>query len=170
MFDPLNHQTTFVPHDGELPGAVTNPLNTTTQFGHDLGALVSVPTPLGHTETRFVDQAGRLVQVADPGGSMTRFEYNPHDQVTKIVDPLAGETTFTFLDPRGAPPPLARTRRLRASCGPQALDGNGNLLTLTDARSKTTIWTYDETALSPHGARAERVAECELAGVGPRER
>ena len=40
-------------------------------------------------------------------------------QITKIIDPLGGETTFTY-------------------------DGNGNLLTLTDARSKTTTWTYDD--------------------------
>jgi hypothetical protein len=72
-----------------------------------------------------------------------RFEYNAN-QITEVVDPLGGETTFTSLDARGAPPPLARARRLRASRGPQALDANGNLLTLTDARSNTTTWTYDE--------------------------
>ncbi len=38
--------------------------------------------------------------------------------MTKTVDPFSGETTFTY-------------------------DGNGNVLTLTDARNKTTTWTYD---------------------------
>jgi YD repeat-containing protein len=50
-------------------------------------------------------------------GAHSRFEYNAHDQITKITDPFGGETTFTY-------------------------DGNGNLLTLTDARGKTTTWTY----------------------------
>ncbi|HEX4932900.1 MAG TPA: RHS repeat-associated core domain-containing protein, partial [Gemmatimonadaceae bacterium] len=48
----------------------------------------------------------------------TRFEYDALNQVTKVIDALAGETTFTY-------------------------DGNGNLLTLTDARGHTTAWTYD---------------------------
>jgi RHS repeat-associated protein len=44
--------------------------------------------------------------------------YSVLNQVTKVIDPLAGQTTFTY-------------------------DANGNLLTLADARAKTTTWTYD---------------------------
>jgi RHS repeat-associated protein len=80
---------------------------------------VSVETPLGHTTTRFTDAAGRLMSVTDATGAQVRFEYNAHDQITKITDPKSGETTFTY-------------------------DANGNLLTLTDARGKTTAWTYDD--------------------------
>jgi YD repeat-containing protein len=137
----------------------TDGLNKTTTFTYEVGDLVAVTTPLGHTETRFVDVAGRLLQVRDAKGGTTTFEYGNFDQVTKIVDPFGGPTTFTFSQC------LARSRSAR----PQALDGNGNLLTLTDARSKTMTWTYDETALSPRGARAQRVATRVQAGVGPRE-
>jgi YD repeat-containing protein len=84
-----------------------------------------------------------VIQTTDALGRVTRFEYDPLNQVTKIIDPLGGETAFTY-------------------------DGNGNLLTLTDARGKTTTWTYDRTALSPCGARATRVAERVRAGAGPR--
>jgi RHS repeat-associated protein len=78
-----------------------------------------VETPLGHAATRFTDVAGRVISVTDALGAQSRLAYNAHDQITKIVDPIAGETAFTY-------------------------DGNGNLLTLTDARNKTTTWTYDD--------------------------
>ena len=57
--------------------------------------------------------------MVDPRGTTARFEYNALNLMTKVIDALNGETSFTY-------------------------DGNGNLLTLTDARGKTTTWTYDE--------------------------
>ena len=116
--DPLNHQTTFTYNAAGQPLTVTDALSQTTAFGYAMGNLVSITSPLGHVQTRFVDGGGRVLRVTDPAGATTRFEYNPFSQVTKIVDPINGETSFTY-------------------------DGNGNLLTLTDARSKTTTWTYD---------------------------
>jgi YD repeat-containing protein len=56
--------------------------------------------------------------VTDPAGRQTRYEYNALNLMTKAIDPLGGETTFTY-------------------------DGNGNLLSLTDARGKTTSYTYN---------------------------
>jgi RHS repeat-associated protein len=116
--DPLSHQTTFTANGAGLTTSVTSALSKTTSFTYELGDQVGVTTPLGHSETRFVDTAGRLLRVTDARGAASRFEYDNLNQLTKIIDPLAGETTFTY-------------------------DGNGNLLTLTDARSKTTTWTYD---------------------------
>lgn len=116
--DALNQQTTFTYNAAGQPLTVTDPLNRGTTFGYAAGNLVTVISPLGHTQTRFVDGAGRVITVTAPGGAATRFEYNAFSQITKIVDALLGETSFTY-------------------------DGNGNLLTLTDARAKTTTWTYD---------------------------
>jgi RHS repeat-associated protein len=118
MTDPLSHQTTFTNNGAGQPVTVTDALNKTTTFSYTMGNLVSVTSPLGHVQTRFVDAAGRVLQTVDPTGVSTRFEYNPLNQVTKSVDPLSGETSFTY-------------------------DANGNLLTLRDARGKTTAWTYD---------------------------
>jgi hypothetical protein len=47
---------------------------------------------------------------------MTRFEYNAFNHVTKIVDPINGETTFTFLVLAG---PHPRSRAL-GGCAPRA--------------------------------------------------
>lgn len=116
--DALAQSSTFAYNAAGQLLSAANPLGHTTQFGYDVGDLVSVTTPLGHTEQRFFDTAGRLIQVTDASGARTRFEYDALNHVTKIVDPLAGETTFTY-------------------------DGNGNLLTLTDAHGNTTAWTYD---------------------------
>jgi YD repeat-containing protein len=116
--DTLTQQTTFTCHAAGQPVTVTDALNKTTTLTYAGGSIASITSPLGHTQTRFVDGAGRVLHVADSNGAGTRFEYNAVNQVTKIVDALLGETSFTY-------------------------DGNGNLLTLTDARGKTTTWTFD---------------------------
>jgi YD repeat-containing protein len=96
--------------------------------------------------------------VTDPSGALTWFEYHAFTQVTKVVDPINGETTFTFLELAGPHPRSRALGGCAPRAGPQALDGNGYLLTLTDARNKTTTCPYDETVLSRRGARAKRVA------------
>ncbi len=54
----------------------------------------------------------------DASGRSTRTEYDGRSLISKVIDGLAGETSFTY-------------------------DENGNLLTLTDARGKVTTWTYN---------------------------
>jgi YD repeat-containing protein len=151
--DPLGHETTFTYNTAGQPVTISNDASETVTLGYERGDLVSITNPLSHSTLRYVDAAGRLLRSLDPLGRTTTYEYNALNLITKVIDALAGQTTFTFLGARGAPPPLAGPRRVRASRRPQALDGNGNLLTLTDARSKTTTWTYDDTALSPRDAR-----------------
>ena len=117
--DALSHQTTFATNAAGQVLSVTDPLSKVTSLGYFGGDLTSFQTPLGHASTRFTDAVGRLLSVTDALGRQSRFEYNGHDQITKITDSNGGETSFTY-------------------------DGNGNMLTLTDARSKTTTWTYDD--------------------------
>ena len=116
MTDPLNHQTTFTYNAAGQPLTVTDALSKTTTFGYAMGNLVSMTSPLGHLQTRFVDGGGRLLRVTDPSGATTRFEYNPFSQVTTIVDPINGETSFTFLELAG---PHRRSRAL-GGCAPSA--------------------------------------------------
>jgi YD repeat-containing protein len=140
--DPLGHETTFTYNTAGQPVTISNDASETVTLGYERGDLVSITNPLSHSTLRYVDAAGRLLRSLDPLGRTTTYEYNALNLVTKVIDALAGQTTFTFLSARGAPPPLAGPRRVRASRRPQALDGNGNRLTLTGARSKTTTWTY----------------------------
>jgi RHS repeat-associated protein len=70
----------------------------------------------------FVDAAGRLTQRTDPLGHTIKYQYNNLNQLTQITDPLQGVTTLNY-------------------------DGNGNLLTVQDARQQgtnnKTVYTYD---------------------------
>ena len=74
------------------------------------------------------DTAGRRTSV---GGSYARtglpaaLSSATYDDANQIA--TFGGASFTLINVRGAPPPLALARRLRASLGPQALDANGNL-------------------------------------------
>lgn len=94
--DPLTQQTTFTYNAAGQPVTVTDALNKTTTLTYAGGSIAAITSPLGHTQTRFVDGAGRDLHVADPRGAGTRFEYNAVNQVTKIVDALLGETSFTY--------------------------------------------------------------------------
>jgi YD repeat-containing protein len=115
--DTLNHQTTFTTNPAGQVVSSTDALNKTMTFTYDVGDLVAVTTPLGHTETRFVDVAGRLLQVKDAKGGIAKFEYDHFDQVTKIVDPLGGQTTFTFSQCSRGPTPARCASRVRARRG-----------------------------------------------------
>jgi RHS repeat-associated protein len=116
--DALNHQTTFAMNSAGQIVSLTDPLSNTTTFNYDFGDLINAQSALGYSQSRFVDAGGRVACGADANGTLTRFDYNAHNQITRITDALNGQTTFTY-------------------------DGNGNLLTRTDARGKLTTWTYD---------------------------
>lgn len=116
--DALGHETTFTYNAAGQPLTVTNDLSETVQIGYSRGEPISITNALGQSTQQYFDSVGRLSRLTDPTGASTRYEYNPLNQVTKVVDALAGETAFRY-------------------------DANGNMLTLTDARGKTTTWAYD---------------------------
>jgi RHS repeat-associated protein len=65
------------------------------------------------------DAVGNLLTVTDPLSHVTEYEYDAHDNRTKIIDAELGETTFAY-------------------------DDVGNLLSLTDPVGNTTTWVYDD--------------------------
>ncbi len=116
--DPLNHQATIAYNTAGQVTSITDPLQNTTTFGYDGGYLSSVTDAEGRRLSRFVDDAGRVLAVTNPLGNTTRYSYDPLNQVTRITDPIAGVTSFTY-------------------------DANGNLLTVTDARNNVTTYAYN---------------------------
>jgi RHS repeat-associated protein len=120
--DPLGHQTTLVHNGLGLVTSVTDAMNNTTQFAYDFADLIGITDPLLNTTSMFHDAAGRLSQRTDPLGHTTKYQFNNLDQITQITDALQGITSITY-------------------------DGNGNRLTVQDARQQgtnnKTVYTYD---------------------------
>jgi RHS repeat-associated protein len=137
--DPLTHVTTFA-YDarGNLvsrtdangnkrtiaydilgrPTTLTDGAGNQTTFSY-LGAdLFQAINPVGNTVTRGSDGVGRLTQLTNGKGDVTGYEYNPFDQIIRVIDAATEDTTLGY-------------------------DPNGNVLSLTDARDKVTSYTYN---------------------------
>ena len=115
--DPLGHRTSFT-HDAQgQPLTVTTPAGT-MQLSYDQGDLATITDSLGKVTTRFTDPGGRLISVTSPLGHRTRYEWDPLNQVTKIIDPMNAVTQLTY-------------------------DRNGNLTGVRDARGNLTQFTAD---------------------------
>ena len=124
--DALQHAVTVAPNSDGQPGSVTT-FAGTVQFGYGTtqaqlglpGDLVSItvdPANLNLTARRTLDLAGRIVRLQAPMGQITQYQYDALNQLLKMIDPLNGQTTFTY-------------------------DGNGNPLTVQDANTHTTNYT-----------------------------
>ena len=122
--DPLGNATTYSNDSEGRVVSVTDAMGETTQFAYDGPDLVQVTDPLARTTTfstgLFGPSGGRLVTTTDPAGHVTQYQSNPLDQLTGIVDPVAGVITLTY-------------------------DGDGNVQTVMDANHKATQFTYDNT-------------------------
>ena len=114
----LDDETTFTYDSKGRVTSWTDPLQHRTQFIYDRGDLSKVIDPLNRTFSRFTDAVGRTIQIADASGNRTRFEYDPLNQIKKIIEHSGSVSEITY-------------------------DGNGNVLTVEDARNQTTSFTYD---------------------------
>jgi RHS repeat-associated protein len=115
--DALTHQTTLTYNAQGQPATIQDALTNTTTLDYYDGDLATITDPTGKTTRRFTDGGGRLIATTNPLGQQTRYDYDALNQLTKIMDSLAGPTQLVY-------------------------DGNGNLLSLTDARSNTTSYVY----------------------------
>lgn len=137
--DPLNHTTTLgYDSNGNLttitnalseittltvnpqgqPLTITDPLNNTTTFTYAQGDLATTTDPLTRVSTRFVDPVSHLLVLTDPNKIRTHYDVDALNRVTKLIDPLNGQTQLAY-------------------------DANGNLLTVSDAKSQVTTYTYN---------------------------
>lgn len=118
LTNALGQKATYKYNAAAELSTATNALGKSTQFIHSLGVLVEAIDPLGNSTRQEIDAAGRTTSVINPLGEVTRYEYDNLNQQTQGTDQMAGVTAFTY-------------------------DGNGNLLTVTDARNSVTSYIYD---------------------------
>jgi RHS repeat-associated protein len=118
LTDAIGRRTTFSYNENGLPILIKDSLAGTTRFDYQTKVLLGVTDPLGRTMRKHVDAAGRTLSVANHLGHSVRYEYDAFNQPTKMIDSLEGVIEFSY-------------------------DPNGNLLTMKDARNKTTTYTYN---------------------------
>jgi RHS repeat-associated protein len=108
--DALGNATQITNDSLGRPTAITNALGMVTQLNYTVADLSSVIDPIGRRQSIFNDELGRTTGATDPLGHNTRVKYDPIDRPLVITDALGGQTTASY-------------------------DGNGNALTVQDARA-----------------------------------
>ncbi len=117
------HRTTFA-YDAmgrlektSLPA--TTPPNDSPSTSYDtVGRVWRVRNPNGSDRRPLVRRGGRRLRTQDPNTKLTQFQYDGYGRLSKVFDPLNGETGYGY-------------------------DLMSNLVSLTDARHKQTSFTYD---------------------------
>jgi RHS repeat-associated protein len=150
---PKGETTTIVRDAAGNPETVSRPapgeaIQTTTYDFDALGQLKSMTDPLEQTWTYEYDAKGNLMAKTDPEGNTRSWGYDENSHVTSIVSPRGNEegaepskfTTTIQLDPQGRPgkviDPLGNETEV-------AYDGNGNLVSETNAKGKITEFVYN---------------------------
>lgn len=125
-------------------GAVLVGTPLTWQYGYDAMGRPTIATdPYGRTTYTYYDSLGRPVQTQQAVGSdqsITQFAYNGADSLTKVIDPRSLETTYS---PTGAGTVTSQTSPDTGTAG-ATFDAEGKPLSKTDARGKTTTYSYDK--------------------------
>jgi YD repeat-containing protein len=137
QYDALNRQT-FVGFGTTAGPTYASTITTTFDAGDRPREIVD---SVAGTIERTYDLLDRLTEEVTPEGTLT---YTYDDAGRRASMTVAGQTavSYTFLRARGAPPPLARARRLRASRWPQALDDADRLTGITRGAASVAL-AYD---------------------------
>jgi RHS repeat-associated protein len=149
---------------------VTNPAGGVTRYGYDSqNRMISVTDARGIVQAQnTLDQNGRVIQQLRPDGQQLTFVYTPINPTavnspmaqTTVKDSLGVQATYRF-NPLGFVTDVVatqgQTRTLQREAGTNQIlsiseanatvgytyDGNGNIITRTDALGNTTRFTYD---------------------------
>ena len=118
IVNALGFTTTFTYDSNNNLLSSTNPLGKTITYTYDArGNRTSVSDPLSNKTTFFYDSKNNLTKQTDANGNSSAFTYDARGNLATVTDALGGLTSFTYVA--------------------------GNKVTFTNARQKTTNYTYD---------------------------
>ncbi|WP_228981036.1 putative T7SS-secreted protein [Streptomyces sp. DH12] len=145
-YDERGNRTSYT----EVSGA-------TTRFTYnEVGHLASMTDALGNTVFVRCDRAGLPVAITDPLGAVTRYERDLFGRPVVISDPLGAVTRVEWT----VESQVARLVEADGSHQTWTYDGEGNVLSHTDALGGTTHFEYTDFDLltartGPDGVRYE---------------
>jgi YD repeat-containing protein len=120
----------------------SNAVTTTYTYTSAFSQVASITDPLSHATSFAYDSAGNLTSVTNALSQATTFTHDLQGKVLSATDPLSQTTSFGYLngDLQTVTTPLSQTTTRFID------DGNGNLLSLTDAPQQ-----HDELHVLQHG-------------------
>jgi len=168
--DALNHVTTYTYDSRGNITSITNPLSKTTAMTYDsYNNLLTVTDPKSGIVAMTYDAAGNMITQTDALNKVTTFLYNNLNQLTQITDPRGTITQYTYdyqgnrltsTDGNNNPTYFTynykgqvtqitdalnhQTGMAYGSTGCSSCGGVDKLTSLTDAKSHTTAYTYDQ--------------------------
>lgn len=141
-------------NSGQLSRAIQHSYDT-------LNRLVSSVGSQGQTVTHTYDANGNLLTATDPLSQITTNSYDGLNRLVQIIDPANGQTTIGYNSEHISPSSLTDPRNIttkytvngfdeqtkvvskETGTTSRTFDKAGNLVTTTDARGKTTTYSYD---------------------------
>jgi RHS repeat-associated protein len=103
------------------------------------GNLLSNAAALGRNTSNQYDEHDRLKQITDPLTGVTQFAYDAADNLTSVTDPRNLVTSYVY----NGFGEVTQTTSPDTGTSTSTYDSAGNLATRTDSRSKTGTYTYD---------------------------
>lgn len=103
------------------------------------GDLLESISPDG-SSIKYKYENGNPVEIENSEGAIWKNEYDDKDQITKEIDPLQRETSYSY-NAQGLPTSITDAKGGSKSF---KYDAQGNLLSYQDCSGKETKWGYDE--------------------------
>lgn len=111
-----------------------------TELDGHIADLTEKTSPEGRKWTFGHDDKGNLKTLTDPKGAVIRNDYDTFGQLIAVTDANGHTTRFADYDPIGLP---RRTIDALDCITTVRYDEAGNVVSTTDARRKTSAFTYD---------------------------
>ena len=138
--DPLNNTTSYSYDNNDRVTAITYADGSVRKFTYDCCAVIAVTDENNYTTAIARNKLLQPVRITDPLGNITGMQYDATNTLVRTAFPN-GSASSTTVDKLYRPSVI--TDRLGGTTT-LTYDGNWNISSLTDARGKKTVYSYDQ--------------------------